>query len=132
MEGIKRLISLKITSNFVSSAVVENISLIKPEDIANAFNKYFVNISSTIQSTINFSRDKFHDFLLNIDINSFFIKAADKTEFQNIILSVNPLKAVGSNIIATKILKLHLIMILQISCLSCSIFHFPLVFFPRS
>ena len=63
-KGIKKLISLKRTSNFVPSAVIENnFTLIKPEDIANAFNKCFVNISSTIQFTIKFSRNKFHRFL---------------------------------------------------------------------
>ena len=77
------------------STVTENkISLTKLEHIADAFNQYFVNISNTIQFTINFSRSKFHDFLPDIDINSFFIKPVDKTDIQNIILSLNPLKAV--------------------------------------
>ena len=82
------------------------ISLTKPEDIANAFNKYFVNISSTILYKIRFSRIKFHDSLPDINFNSFFIKPIDKTEIRNIILSLNPLKAVGRNSIPTKILKL--------------------------
>ena len=48
-KGIKKLISLKRTSNSVPSAVIENnITLTKPKDIANAFNKYFINISSSI------------------------------------------------------------------------------------
>ena len=52
--------SLKRTSNSVPSAVIENnITLTKPEDIANALNKYFINIPSTIQSTIKFSRNIF-------------------------------------------------------------------------
>ena len=57
------------------SALIENnILLTKPEDITNftAFNKYFVNTSSTIQSTIKFSRNKFHDFLPDKEINFFF------------------------------------------------------------
>ena len=38
-KGIKKLISLKRTSNSVPSAVIEsNITLTKPKDIANAFN----------------------------------------------------------------------------------------------
>ena len=36
----------------------------------------------------------------------FFIKPVDKTEIQNTVLSLNPLKAVGLNSILTKILKL--------------------------
>ena len=91
----------------MSSAVIKNnITFNKPEDIANAFNKHFINISSTIQSTIKFSINKFHNFLPDTDINSFFIKPVDKIEIQNIILSLNRLNAVGSNNIPTKILKL--------------------------
>ena len=105
-KGIKKLISLKKTSNSEPSAVIENnITLTKLEDIANAFNKYFINISRTIQSTIKFSSSKCHDFLPDIDINSFIIKPVDKTEMQN-ILSLNPLKAVDPNSVPTKILKL--------------------------
>ena len=66
-------ISLKRTSNFVLFAVIENnITLTKPEDIANAFNKYFTNILSTLQPTIKFFRKHFHDFLLDIGINSIY------------------------------------------------------------
>ena len=62
------------------SAVIENnITLTKPRNITNAFNKTFINISSSIQSTIKFSRNKFHDFLSNI--NSFSIKPVDKISF---------------------------------------------------
>ena len=105
-KGVKKLISLTKTSNSEPSAVIENnITLTKLEDIANAFNKYFINISRTIQSTIKFSRSKCHDFLPDIDINSFIIKPVDKTEMQN-ILSLNPLKAVDPNSVPTKILKL--------------------------
>ena len=95
-KGFKKLISLKRTSNSVPSAVIENtVTLTKPKDIANAFNKYFINISSSIQSTTKFSRKKIHDFLPDIEINSFFIKPVDKIETKIIILSLNPLKAVG-------------------------------------
>ena len=38
-------------------------------------------------------------------MNSFFIKPVDKIEMQNIILSLNPLQAVGRNSFPTKILK---------------------------
>ena len=76
----------------MTSAVIEsNILLTKPEDIANAFSKYFINISSLIQSTIKFSRKTFYDFLPDKDIKSFFIKPIEKTEIHNIILSsLNP------------------------------------------
>ena len=68
-KGIEKLMFLKRTSMSVSSAV--SITLTKSEEISNVFNNYFVKISSTIQSTIKFSRKKFHEFFLDIDINSF-------------------------------------------------------------
>ena len=106
-KGIKKLIYLKRTSNSVPSAFIENdITLTKLKDIVNAFNKYVINISNSIQSTIKFSRNKFHGFLPDVEIKSFFIKPADKIEIKNIILSLNPLKAVGPNSIPTRILKL--------------------------
>ena len=61
------------------AAFKNNISLTKPDAIANACNKYFIHISSMIQSSIKFSRNKFHDFLSDKDI-FFFIKPVDKTE----------------------------------------------------
>ena len=89
------------------SAIIENnITLTKPTYIANAFNKYFINISSSIQSTIKFSSNKFYDFLPDIETNSFFIKPVDKIEIKNIILSLNHFLAVDPNIFQTKILKL--------------------------
>ena len=46
-KSTKKLISLKRTANSVSSTVIENdITLTKPKDFANAFKKYFINISS--------------------------------------------------------------------------------------
>ena len=60
----------------------------KPEDNSNVFNKYFINMSSMIQSTIKFSKNKFHDFISNININSFFIKPVDKTDSKLFCLSI--------------------------------------------
>ena len=38
-------------------------SLTEPQDIANAFNKYFVNVATDIQSSVRYSKNNFHDFL---------------------------------------------------------------------
>ena len=65
-----------------------------------------MNISSLSQSTIKFSRKKYHYFLSNIDINSFLIKPDSKIKSENNILSLNPIKPVTPNSIPTKILKL--------------------------
>ena len=68
---------------------------------------WLVNISNKTQSTTKFSRPKFHDFLPDIDMNYFFIKPVDKTENQNIISHLNPIKSTDPNEILTKILKIH-------------------------
>ena len=48
-----------------------------------------------IPSAIKFSRNKFHGFLSDLNINSFFIKPVDKTEIKNVTLSLSSLDAVG-------------------------------------
>ena len=63
------------------------------------------NVAAGIKSSIKYSRNKFFDFLPQININSFFINPTDKTEIKN-ILSLNPLRSIGPNSIPTKILKL--------------------------
>ena len=88
------------------SDVIENIiTLTKSKDIANAFNNYFTDNSSSIQFTLKCSKNKFNDFLPDIDINSFFIKPVDKIKIQIIVLPLNPVKAVGPNSVPTKITK---------------------------
>ena len=89
---IKGKISLKDSSSTVPSTIIEdNISLTNPKDIADAFNNYFSNVATGIKSSIKYSRNKFFDFLPQININSFFINPTDKTEIKNIILSLDPL-----------------------------------------
>ena len=108
--------SLKRTSNPLPSAVIENNILLAKRSI-------FVKFSSLMKSIIKFSGNKFHDFLPDIDINSFFIKPVDEKEIQNMILSCNPLKAVDPNSIPTKP-RNYFGIIFQISCLSCLSFLF--------
>ena len=86
--------------------IEDNISLTNPKDIADAFNNYFSNVANSIKSSIKYSRNKFFDFLTQININSFLINPTDKTEIKNIILSLDPLRSIGPNSIPTKILKL--------------------------
>ena len=107
MKGIKRIISLKDSTSTVPSVIIEdNISLTNPKDIADAFSNVFSNVATGIKSSIKYSRNKFFDFLPQININSFFINPTDKTEIKNIILSLDPLKSIGPNNIPTTILKL--------------------------
>ena len=105
-KGIKGIISLKDSSATVPSTITEgNNSFTNPKDIADAFDNYFSKVATGIQSSIKHSRNKFFDFLPQIDINSFFINSTDKNEIKN-ILSYDSLKSIGPNSIPTKILKL--------------------------
>ena len=106
-KGIKLIISLKdSTSSFLSTIIEDNISLTNAKDIADPFNNYFSNVATGIKSSKKYSRNKFFAFLPQININSFFINLTDKTEIENIIVSLDPLKSIGPNSIPTKILKL--------------------------
>ena len=93
------------TSTVLSIIVKGKISLTNPKDIADAFSNYFSYVRIGIKSSIKYSRNKFFDFLPQININSFFINPTDKTEIKN-ILSLDPLRSIGQNSIPTKILKL--------------------------
>ena len=59
-----------------------------------------------LEINIKYSRNKFFDFLPQINIKSFFINPTDKTEIKNIILSLDPLRSIGPSSIPTKILTL--------------------------
>ena len=101
---------MKYPISTVPSTIIEDnisfISLTNPKDIADAFSNYFSNVATGIKSLIKYSRNKFFDFLPQININTFFINPTDKTEIKNIILSLDPLRSIGPNSIPTKILKL--------------------------
>ena len=104
--GIKNLISLKELPDVALYNIFDSDrSLTEPQVIPNAFNKYFVTVATNIQSSIRYSKSNFHDFLPPININSFFLNPTDETEVKNIILSLNPSKAIGANSIPTKTLK---------------------------
>ena len=132
-KGAKKVISLKELSNIAPSNIFDNgRSLTKPQEIANTFNKYFVNVVTDIQSSIRYSKNNFHNFLPPTNMNAFFLNPTDETEVKNIIMSLNPLKSIGPNSIPTKILKLlindvsfHLTELFKLS-FSCGVLPFIL------
>ena len=90
-KGIKNLISLKELPNVAPSNVFDNgRSLTGPQEIINAFfNKFCVNVATEIQSSVRYSKNN-------------FLNPSDKIEVKNIILSMNPSKAIRPNSIPTK------------------------------
>ena len=65
-----------------------------------------MNGATNIQSPIRYSKNNFHDFLPPININYFFFNPTNETEVKNIIICLNPPKAIAPNSIPTKILML--------------------------
>ena len=69
-EGVNNLISLKELSNVAPSNIFHNDrSSNEPQEIANAFNKYFINFATDIHSSIRYSKNNFKNFLHPININ---------------------------------------------------------------
>ena len=87
-KGIKRLISIKGSPNIPPfTIIVASQSTTKSQEIANAFYKYFVNVASDIQSSINNSKNNFYDFLSPLNLDSFFPNPNEETEVENIAFS---------------------------------------------
>ena len=102
MERYKESNLFKELPNVAPSKFFDNgRSLTAPQEIVNAFNKYFVNVATDIQSSIRYSKINFHDCLPPINIHYFFLNPTDEIEVKNIILSLNPSKAIGPNSIPT-------------------------------
>ena len=105
--GLKKIISSNKSNHIFSTAItVNNETITNPSDIANVFNNYFAKVAIDIQSSIRFSKKKYYDYLMPLNIESFFITPTDSTEVSNIISSLNQNKSDGPNSIPIKILKL--------------------------
>ena len=60
---IRNLISQKELPNVAPPNIFDNgQSLTEPQEIANVFNKYFVNVATDIQSPIRYSKNNFYNF----------------------------------------------------------------------
>ena len=91
---------------FPTAITVNNERITNPSDIANVFNDYFATGAIDIQSSIRFSKKKYYDYLLPLNMESLFLTATDSIEVSNIIFSLNQKKSDGPNIIPIKVLKL--------------------------
>lgn len=105
----KILISSNESPDIAPPAIFDDqISVTKPQKIANAFNTYVVSAASTFNLLVNIVKVismiySLLDFLLPF---SFLLNPTDEIESKNIRMSLNTLKAIGSNNIPMKILKL--------------------------
>ena len=55
-------------ANVAPSNIIDNGQcLTEPQEIANAFNKYFANVATDIQSPIRYSKNNIHNFLPHLN-----------------------------------------------------------------
>ena len=107
--GIKKIISSNNSNHIFPTAItVNNETFTNPSDIAKPCNNYFAKVATDIESSIRFSKKKYYDYLLPLNIESFFLTPTDSTEVSNIISSLKQNKSDGPNSIPIKILKLFI------------------------
>ena len=124
-KGMKNLGSLKELPNVAPFNIFDNgQSLTEPQEMM-----ILTNILLTLVQTFNrlFSLPNFHDIFPTININYFFLNLIEEIEVKNIILSLNPSKAIGPKSIPTKILNL-LINDISSQLTKFLTFIFPVVF----
>ena len=104
-KGIKKVISSNNSShNFPIAITVNNETITNPSNIANTFSNYIAKVAIDIQLSNRFSKKKYFDYLLPLNIESFFITPTDSTEVSN-ISSLNQDKSDAPNSISIKIMK---------------------------
>ena len=107
LKGIKKIVFSNNSNHLFPTAItVNNGAITNGSDIASAFSTYFAKVGIDTQSFIRFYKKKYFDYLLPLNIESFFITSTDSSEVSNIISSLNQYKRDGPNNIPIKILKL--------------------------
>jgi len=106
-KGIRSLITIKKTNRKNISTIESNGDVITdPVNIANAFNKYFVNVGPTVESKIPASDIPYTEYLKKSVKNSFYLSPVKTYEISDIIKSLDLNKSLGPNSIPIFILKL--------------------------
>ena len=86
--GIRSIINIKQNCCFqVSQLMVEGSQIIDPRKIASAFIQYFVKVPKQVDKEIPRTMKSPMDYLINRIGNSFFLKPANPSEIEAIILS---------------------------------------------
>ena len=105
--GIRSIINAKNNRLNNISQIVQNGKVIKnPQDIAQAFNQYFVNIAQNIDKEIPRTRKRPSDFLGARTSESFFISPTDSSEINSIISQLHKGKSVGPYSILINLMKI--------------------------
>ena len=106
--GIKTIINTKSKSSLqnISQLVVNGKIHQDPQQMANVFNDFFVNISNQVCSEIPRTKKSPLHYLKNRNTNSFFVRPITHNEIEDIILSLKNGKSTGPFSIPVKLLKL--------------------------
>ena len=103
----KKIISSNSSIHTIPAAITDNNFTINiNSEITNAFNNYFAKTAIAIQTSIQFSKKKYCDYLPLLNIESLSIIPTNSTDVSNTISSFNLDNSDGPNSIPTRILKL--------------------------
>ena len=105
-KGIKSLITIK--SKLGSAPITlkkDNSEITNPTEVAEMFNKCFVNVGPQLANKISKAQGHFSKFI-NIQLsNSLYLSPTDEKEISKILSSLNPNKTLGPSSIPVHILK---------------------------
>ena len=105
--GIRSIINIsKCRDVFIPTLSENNKSFNNPQDIANIFNKFFVNVGKTTEKDIPKGDHSVSFYLRGNYLQSIFISPVTPSEVSLIISQMNNNKSVGPNSIPIPILKI--------------------------
>ena len=91
--------------NSPTSRIDEGKPITNPKNIAEHFNKFFIEIGTNIQNKISPTKKYYTDYLLNPSKETFLITPTTDEEISHIISGLNIRKSTGPNSIPTKVMK---------------------------
>ena len=96
MQIINSLIPRKTVNSFVKNINVDNKFIDHPSDIAEKFNKYFVEIGNSLGKNMeNQNNTNYSAYLKNPVLNFIVLEPPTANEIFYMLLSTNPSKACG-------------------------------------
>ena len=104
---INSLIPRKTVNSFVKKINVDNKFIDHPSDIAEEFNKYFVEIRNSLGKNIeNQNNTNYSAYLKNPVLNSIVLELPTANKIFYMLLSTNPSKACGCDNISNFFLRI--------------------------
>jgi len=106
-EKINSLLPRNNANSTIKNIKVDNKVVDNSFDIAQEFNKYFVEIGNKLASNVNHQNRVSHSvYLKNRVLNTIVMEPPTATEIHNLLISTNPLKACGCDNISNVFLRI--------------------------